>query len=141
MQGEATTACHTRLPCLPHNVTARGSWSYAAFLAPRVPGKSQHPNVPSAPVVRCSALRVPTREQVSTVADADRVEKLGVTRIVGAGLVLIWLAVLVLTIVLRRRVGYAAHEPLLCALARAWAPCKAQTHKGGRGIRVLARLP
>ena len=57
--------------------------------------------------------------QVSTVADADRVEKLGVNRIVGLGLVLIWLAVLVTTIVLRRRIDYASHEPLLCALMRA----------------------
>ena len=60
-----------------------------------------------------------TYSQVSTVADADRVEKLGVNRIVGLGLVLIWLAVLVTTIVLRRRVDYASHEPLLCALIKA----------------------
>lgn len=46
-------------------------------------------------------------------------EKLGVNRIVGLGLVLIWLAVLVTTIVLRRRIDYASHEPLLCALVRA----------------------
>lgn len=53
-------------------------------------------------------------------------EKLGVNRIVGLGLVLIWLAVLVTTIVLRRRIDYATHEPLLCAhmgmakLSRKW---------------------
>ena len=64
-----------------------------------------------------------TRSQVSTVADADRVEKLGVNRIVGLGLVLIWLAVLVTTIVLRRRIDYATHEPLLCAHTGAWQ-CK-----------------
>ncbi len=49
---------------------------------------------------------------MSTVADADRVERLGVGRVVGLGLVLVWLAVLVVTIVLRRRLAYADHKPL-----------------------------
>jgi hypothetical protein len=53
-----------------------------------------------------------TLTQVSTVADADRVERLGVGRVVGLGLVLVWLAVLVVTIVLRRRLAYAEHKPL-----------------------------
>lgn len=71
--------------------------------------------------------------QVSTVADADRVEKLGVKRIVGLGLVLIWLAVLVTTIVLRRRIDYATHEPLLYARARPWALMRSSTSKRGGG--------
>lgn len=39
----------------------------------------------------------------------------------GLALVLVWLAVLVVTIVLRRRVDYETHKPLLCAPAPAAA--------------------
>ena len=58
---------------------------------------------------------------MSTVDDADRVQRLGVGRAVGLALVLVWLAVLVVTIVLRRRVDYETHKPLLCAPAPAAA--------------------
>ena len=50
--------------------------------------------------------------QVSTVADADRVEKLGVSRTVGAILILFWAVVLTVVIVLRRRLDYESHKEL-----------------------------
>lgn len=59
---------------------------------------------------------------MSTIDDADRVQRLGVGRAVGLALVLVWLAVLVVTIVLRRRVDYETHKPLLCARAPGAAP-------------------
>ena len=50
--------------------------------------------------------------QVSTDANAERVEKLGVGRITGALLVAMWAGVLVAVIVLRRNTDYVHHEAL-----------------------------
>ena len=49
---------------------------------------------------------------MSTDANAERVEKLGVGRITGALLVAVWAGVLVAVIVLRRHTDYAHHEAL-----------------------------
>ena len=50
--------------------------------------------------------------QVSTDANAERVEKLGVGRITGALLVALWAGVLVGVIVYRRHADYVHHEAL-----------------------------
>ena len=50
--------------------------------------------------------------QVSTDANAERVEKLGVGRVTGALLVAIWAGVLVAVIFLRRNTDYAHHQAL-----------------------------
>lgn len=50
--------------------------------------------------------------QVSTDANAERVEKLGVGRFTGALLVAMWAGVLVAVIVLRRQTEYVHHEAL-----------------------------
>ncbi|CAL5229349.1 g12659 [Coccomyxa viridis] len=51
-------------------------------------------------------------KEVSTDANAERVEKLGVGRVTGALLVAIWAGVLVAVIVLRRNTDYAQHQAL-----------------------------
>ena len=53
-----------------------------------------------------------TALQVSTDANAERVEKLGVGRVTGALLVAIWAGVLVAVIVLRRNTDCAQHQAL-----------------------------
>lgn len=50
--------------------------------------------------------------QVSKASEADRIEKLGVSRWVGLVLIAAWLIVLVLTIVLRRRTAYESRKEL-----------------------------
>ncbi len=50
--------------------------------------------------------------QVSKATEADRIEKLGVSRTVGAVLVAAWLIVLVCTIVFRRRTDYESRKEL-----------------------------
>lgn len=50
--------------------------------------------------------------QVSTDQNADRVEKLGVGRITGLVLVIVWAAVLVFVIVYRRHADYESHKEL-----------------------------
>ncbi|CAK0787139.1 hypothetical protein CVIRNUC_010355 [Coccomyxa viridis] len=52
------------------------------------------------------------RKEVSMAEHADRVERLGVGRIMGAILVLAWAAVLVFVIVYRRHVDYKSHKEL-----------------------------
>lgn len=51
-------------------------------------------------------------EQVSNAENADRIEKLGVSRLVGAFLVAAWLIVLVCTSVFRNRTDYDSHKAL-----------------------------
>lgn len=50
--------------------------------------------------------------QVSKASEADRIEKLGVSRAVGLVLVAAWLIVLVCTIVFRRRTDYESRKEL-----------------------------
>lgn len=50
--------------------------------------------------------------QVSSPSHADLMVKLGVNKAVGLILVFLWMAVLVVTIVLRRHTSYEAHEEL-----------------------------
>lgn len=50
--------------------------------------------------------------QVSKANEADRIEKLGVSRWVGLVLIAAWLIVLVLTIVFRRRTSYESRKEL-----------------------------
>ncbi|CAL8468154.1 g7693 [Coccomyxa elongata] len=52
------------------------------------------------------------RKVVSKASEADRIEKLGVSRTVGAVLVAAWLIVLVCTIVFRRRTDYESRKEL-----------------------------
>lgn len=52
------------------------------------------------------------RAQVSKATEADRIEKLGVSRAVGAVLIAAWLVVLVCTIVFRRRTDYETRKEL-----------------------------
>ncbi len=50
--------------------------------------------------------------QVSKASEADRIEKLGVSRVVGLILVAAWLIVLICTIVFRRRTDYESRKEL-----------------------------
>ena len=54
----------------------------------------------------------PQRVQVSAAAHADQMVKLGVSKAVGLVLIFLWLAVLVVTIVLRRHTSYEARKEL-----------------------------